>query len=248
MHRLRFAIPLLLCLATSATAAVPKAEPKTTDLKNRINQVLQQGRPLSHFYAGIKSEFGATAIKPLLEIASDEQNRDETRWAALFALARVAGKESLGVVRKFMSNSSWMLRDAALKTAAALNARELTPQIEQRLKDDALIVRTTAVETIAHLNLRASAPKLVDALFDPINYAHGKALWIHKHILHTLSDFKYEQAVPKLVDLLSTSKDEKLQLQVVQALERITGKNFGNKPIRDQVYFWKRKALSDATF
>lgn len=235
-------------LISSTAFAVSEKMPTAEVLRAKINRTISSGKSLKTFYSSVTTEYGGTAIKPLLEIASNTQNGDETRWAALFGLARLAGKESVGVIRKFMSDSSWMLRDAALKTAAALNAQELTPFIEQRLKDDALIVRTTAVETIGHLNLKTSAPKLVDALFDPNNFHAGKALWIHRHILNVLKDFHYQAATPKLIELLEHSQDEKLQAQVIETLENLTGKSFPNKTVSQQIYLWKRNTLSEATF
>lgn len=252
MHMFRLAMialstTFILAMAPQAFAASEKM-PTAASLRSRINSTIKHGQSLKGFYQSLASEYGGTAIKPLLEIAGDPKNGDETRWAALFGLARLAGKESMGVIRKFMNDSSWMLRDAALKTAAALNARELTPWIEQRLKDDALIVRTTAVEAIGHLNLKQSAPKLVDALFDPNNFHSGKALWIHKHILKVLKDFRYDPAVPRLVELLHESKDRQLQAQVITTLESITGRSFPNKPLEQQIYLWKRNTLSEQTF
>lgn len=245
MLKLAFAAMLALTFFQSAYAA---PQPTTSEIKGRINKALSQGHSLKTFYASIGQQYGGTAIKPLIEIASDESNSDETRWASIFGLARLAGKESLGVLSKFMYNTSWMLRDASLKAAAALNARELRAHIEKRLKDDALIVRTTAVQTIAHLKLKDSAPKLVEALFDQNNYHRGKALWIHKHILNTLRDFNYKPAAPKLADLLQkTAADEKLQIQIVQTLESLTGRSFPNKPIQEQIYLWKRNTVTDAS-
>ena len=243
-------ILILLALSINASAwAATQAPPTATILKGKINRALKGGQSLKGFYTSVSQEYGGGAIRPLLEIASDDSNTDETRWAALFGLARIAGRQSLGVIRKFMVNSSWMLRDAALKTAAALDARELTPQIELRLKDDALIVRTTAVETIGQLNLKTSAPKLVDALFDPVNFHAGKALWIHKHILQVLKDFHYNTAVPKLVELLEKSdQDSQLQDQLLATIENLTGRSFPGKSMQQQIYLWKRNTLSDATF
>lgn len=249
--RKKIALALLIQLSISAHAFAhtPGAtSPTSQSLSGQINNALKSGKSLKTFFSEIGANYGGNAIAALLEIASDEKATDETRWAALFGLARLAGKESMGVIKKFMFNSSWMLRDAALKTAAAVNARELEPMIEQRLKDDALIVRTTAVETIGHLHLKEAAPRLVDALFDPINFHGGKALWIHKHILNVLADMNYQNAVPKLVQLLSSSKDEKLQSDVVDTLEKLTGKKFRDKSLKDQIYLWKRNTLSEQSF
>lgn len=217
------------------------------DLKNEMELAIKHDGSLNSFYAAL-NRHGAKAVAPLLEIINNAHLSDDIRRTSLFGLGRVAGKQSLGVIGKFMTNSSWMLRDAALRTAAALDARELAPQIEGRLKDNALVVRTTAVQTIGHLRLKNSANRLVEALFDRDNYAGEKALWIHKYILQVLGEFRYRESVPKLVELLKISKDESLQANVVKTLEALTGKNFGNKPLHQQIYFWKRNTLSDVTF
>lgn len=236
---------LVLCYTDALAAPAPTA----AEVKGKINRALTQGKSLKGFYTELGQTYGGNAVKPLIEIANDESNSDETRWASIFGLARIAGKESLGVLSKFMYNTSWMLRDAALKAAAALNARELKSHIEKRLKDDALIVRTTAVQTIGHLQLKESSPRLVEALFDQNNYHNGKGLWIHKHILSTIKDFHYTAAAPKLAELLQkTTADETLQKQIVATLESLTGRSFPNKPIQEQIYLWKRNTLSEATF
>lgn len=238
----------MFVFAFIATTSHAANLPNSDEIKGKINQALAKGSSLKNFYSSLGQQYGGNAIKPLMEIANDEKNSDETRWASIFGLARLAGKESIGILSKFMGNASWMLRDAALKAAAALNARELKSHIERRLKDEALIVRTTAVQTISHLKLKESAPRLVEALFDPNNFNKGKALWIHKHILNTLKEFHYTAAAPKLADLLQKTEDEKLQVQVVQALESLTGRSFPNKPIQEQIYLWKRNTVSEVTF
>lgn len=195
------------------------AEPLAQTLRARITQALRTGEPMKVFFEKIHREYGEAAISPLTQITQNEKETDEVRWFSLFGLGRLAGKESLPVIKPLMHHPNWMLRDASLKILAALKARELSQEIESCLKDQALIVRTTAVDTIGHLQLMASAPKLVDALFDPINYHHGRALWIHQHILQVLSDFHYAAAIPKLKKLLQAEHDQTLKAQVTKTLE-----------------------------
>ena len=243
-HGWMFALAFTFVSTTAHSANLPSSD----EIKGKINQALAKGNSLKNFYSSLGQQYGGSAIKPLIDIANDDKNSDETRWASIFGLARLAGKESVGMLSKFMNNTSWMIRDAALKAAAALNARELKLHIERRLKDDALIVRTTAVQTISHLKLKDSAPRLVEALFDPNNFNKGKALWIHKHILNTLKEFHYTAASPRLADLLQKTQDETLQAHVVKTLESLTGRSFPNKPIQEQIYLWKRNTISEVTF
>lgn len=222
--------------------------PSAKAFRKKIDQILQAGGSLKNFFQEVAKHYGVAAAQPLREIAQDENEREEMRWATLFGVARISGKESVGLIRQFMKHSSWMLRDAALKTAAALDARELKPEIEDKLNDDALVVRTTAVDTIGHMKMKDSAPKLVGALFDSKNYHRGKPLWIHHHIFGVLKTFRYEKAVPKLVELLETRENEKFQGEIIQTLEDLTGKSFGKKPISQQIFLWKRNTLSEVTF
>lgn len=256
---------LLLCLASTSSAftiqkpiatnrkpvmvasSVQKV-PSSIAFRKKIEQLLKSGGSLKNFFQDVATHYGVSAVAPLREIAQNENEREEMRWATLFGVARISGKESFNLIRQFMKNSSWMLRDAALKTAAALGAKELNREIEEKLQDDALVVRTTAVDTIGHLKMTDSAPKLVDALFDPKNYHRGKPLWIHHHILSVLKDFRYNKAVPRLVELLETRENETFQTEIIHTLEDLTGKSFGKKTISQQIYLWKRNTLSEATF
>ncbi|MEW6055266.1 MAG: HEAT repeat domain-containing protein [Bdellovibrionota bacterium] len=242
-----FSVAVLISLVSSFQAKA-LSDPTPEVLKDRISRALKNKGGLKTLHTSLHEEFGSAAIKPLVALIKNEGNNDEIRWAAVYGLGRLAGKESIGFLGKVITDKSWMLRDAALKTAAALGADELSTSITQRLKDEALVVRTTAVQTIGHLNLKKAAPKLVDALFDPINYNGGKGLWIHKYILQVIRDFKYTAATPKLVDLLETTKDETLQRQLILTLEVLTGKTFPNRTIQEQVFLWKRNTLAEKTF
>lgn len=224
------------------------AESKST-IENEIQKNLKAHHSLKDFYVQLSKEYGQSAVGPLTKILEDEAQPDEVRWASIFGLAKLTGKDSLKLVSRFFTHPSWMLRDAALKTAAALDAHELRPQIEARLHDEALAIRTTAVDTIGHLNLRESAEKLVDALFDPINYHAGKSLWIHKHILDVLVDLHYESCAARLVQLLETkNNDGILQRHLIATLEKLTGRSFQDKSLKEQIYLWKRNTLSDVVF
>lgn len=190
-----------------------------------------------------------SAPESLTRLLEDETQKDDTRWTSLLNLAHLSGKKSLKLVSKYFNHSNWLLRDAAIKAAVLLQAKELQREIELRLKDNALTIRTAAVDAIEELNLRSSAPKLVDTLFDPINYRDGRALWIAKHILNTLKEFHYQPAAPKLAELLELKeKDRTLQIQIIETLESLTGRSFGKRPMKEQIYLWKRNTLSEVTF
>src|SRR5581483_8841159 len=85
-------------------------------------------------------------VELLINNLQNENNSDDTRWRAMFCLGKATGKESLPLIKRYFNDSNWMLRDAALKTVAALGAAEMRPEIESKLKDNALVIRTTAVD------------------------------------------------------------------------------------------------------
>ncbi len=240
---------ILSILLIGGTLIANAAElPNPTDLKKNIQEMLIKKQSLKNFYDVLSQKYGHQVVSPLIQLALSEQEPDEIRWICLFSLARLTGKESLGIVQKFLTHESWMLRDAALKVISRLKANDLKQEVGARLKDKALIVRTTAVETIENLQLKEFSPQLVEALFDPINYNRGYPLWIHKHILKTLENFQYKEAVPRLVELLQIKKDPALQARLIQTLENLTGKSFAKKSIHEQIYIWRRIALSEKEF
>lgn len=190
----------------------------------------------------------AEKTRSLIQTLKDNTKSDRERFRSIFALAKLNGKKSIPLLRKYFSHPNWMIRDAALKAAAALNAFELREDFEKRLRDNALVIRTTAVDAIGHLKLKKSFPKLVEALFDPANYNSGKPLWIHSHIFSVLAANQYRPATPKLVELLKTHKDQKFRKQIVSTLEKITGKSFPNRSISEQVFLWHQNVVSEMTF
>lgn len=241
-------LAIFLCTA-QLRAAVPKKMATVTALRGQINSALKSSDGIKTLSKALYDTYGNSVLKPLTEIVSNEAEPDETRWACIYTIGRLSGHHSFGLIKKFMNHSNWLLRDAALKTAAALQAKELHPEIASRLKDSSLIIRTTAVNTIGHLNLTHLAPALVSALQDPINFHHGKGLWIHKHILATLEKFHYKQAIPSLVELVAKSDgDAKLQQSALAALEKISGKSFRNKPMHEQKMIWRRIATAEKSF
>lgn len=205
MHRRTIVLALLFqsstFFASGLLAAVPTPESDIGTARNLFSSTVQAKKPVSAWIAALHSKFGDGTSKVLHDILRSESSSDSMRWASLIGVARLQGKKSLETLRTYMSHSSWLLRDAAIKSAVALKARELAPEIESRLKDDALVIRTSAVDAIGQLKLTESSKKLVDALFDPSNIHGGKALWIHAHILKVIRDFRYEAAIPKLKEL-----------------------------------------------
>lgn len=242
---------LTLGLNSWSLAANTLPKPNLT-LTQTIESSLKSGLAPKQIYQTIANQFGANAIVELKNITLNKALKDETRWTALFTLARLDGKSSLAVIRSSFSDSSWMLRDGALKTAAALGAAELSNDIAKKLDDQALIVRTTAVETIRHLKLTQYSDRLVTALYDPKNYYNDKVgakpLWIYSHIFSTLEDFKAVQTVPRLVSLLEKSNDQNFQQRTLACLASLTGKNFSGKSLAEQIYLWKRNTLADQSF
>lgn len=204
------------------------------------------------FYSSLKNEYGPPALSALHQLALDEKNAESARWISIFAIAKIGEENSFHYLKQYMNHSHWMIRDAALKAAAAIDAQRLSDSIQKRLQDPALAVRTTAVQVIQKLNLKSAAPKLVAQLHHPMNYydaqALQKPLWIHKYILQALLHFDYQAATPDLVKLLEKIKEPRMQRSLLATLAKLNHKDFSKKSTNEQLYLWKRHALSDMTF
>ncbi|GEM_PF-1540409 len=216
----------------SAHASVPKPN-KLNSLRSKdldtatslFSSTVQKNRSVSAWIGALHSKFGPKTSDILHEILESNSSSESMRWASLIGVARLNGKKSLETLRTYMSHSSWLLRDAAIKSAVALNARELAPHIESRLQDEALVIRTSAVDAIGQLKLKTSSKKLLAALFDPSNTHGGKALWIHQHILKVLREFRYEAALPKLGEYAKKyPKDIKLRTEVQKTIRALQAK------------------------
>lgn len=250
MHaQARLTLISLLCFGTANAAMI---SPTPGEVRTVIQQSMKQGG-LKSVYTKLEKEFGAKAELALEELVQSDHERDETRYASLYALTRVAPAKTLGLIPKLASNKNWILRDAALKNAplACMNATcaaGLAPVFSHALKDDALVVRTTAVDTIATMKLASLSPDLVNALFSDVNTHGGKPLWIHGHILAALESLKPESALTRLVDYLEKHREPELRMKTIHALEAVSGKNFAGKKADEQVFLWKRLATSEKTF
>lgn len=241
MKKLTFALFLIL---SSQSFAAPKNTVRAT-----IHDSINHRESFSALPAKIAGQHGLNAVSELQAIALDEKESDEARWVALFTLSKLTGRNASTVIKKLMNAKSWMLRDAAVKNAAALGAIELREDVESKLSDPALIVRTSAVDALNALNSTASAPKLIRALDDMKNFAGKKPLWIHDHILDTLVKFDYKPAIPALVDFMEKTKgDVKMLPKTLQALQSLTGKNFASKSTTEQMYLYKKAAVEYRNF
>ncbi len=246
---------LITVLALTQTLALAATTPTTDHLQKEITQSLTQGKSKSQIQNQIYNRYGTQSITALKQILKTQTNSDELRWFALLTIVRLTGKDSLQTIQATLKDPNWILRNAALKAAVAIEATELQDDIESLLHDKSLIIRTTAVDSIGKLQLAESAPKLVNALFDEKNYHKGlksKALWIYDHILNVLTQFQHKQSVPKLVKLmelrLNAEDTDENSPKLLTTLEKITGKKFKANSLKEQVFLWKRNTLAEQTF
>lgn len=252
---------VFLYLPNAFSALAQNSTITSEQIKNKILTQIKKGTSLKIFYQDILNIYGTKALDPLLGILENSRERDEARWVSLYGIVKLSGYDSLPLLKKYYNDKSWMIRDAAIKNSTILCSLDKTPtaQIElckknieneliSKLKDDSLIVRTTVVDSISTLKLKNAASPLTESLFDTINFHNEKPLWIHKHILNALVNMQYKQAIPRLSDLLYKTHDPELQTQTVRTLEKLSGKQFNQKPISEQIYLWKREALEWKTF
>ncbi len=254
MKKLLF-LALAVCLTLSTSVAKERAAKVT--VRDEIVKALSTRANMGQFWNDLaqkqrtlqRAPASETLLKKLVDIVENEKERDEVRWATIFGIGRLAGNESPTILRRFLVHKNWILRDATLKTFAALQASKMRGDIEKVIKEDqALVVRTTAVDVIHHMGLKESTPALLEALSDSRNYRHGKPLWIHKHILSALKKLKAKDAAPRLAGILAEHKDPEFRTQIIATLEDLTGKNFRNRSMEEQVYLWKRGTVDELTF
>ena len=205
-----------------------------------------------NFYLQIASEtekngFSQTS-KKLLSKINDNEFSEEKKWLYVFALAKSGKDRSIDTLKNLLDHKSWVVRESAIKSLAALQATSAIASIAKKLKDPALVVRTTAVQALEHLNARNSAEKLAETLSDPQNFHAGKPLWIYKYVLKTLSNFEAKDASYKLVEFLERVKTPTVQKEILSVLEKLNGISFENKPLTEQVFLWKRRTLSEKEF
>ena len=125
-------------------------------------------------------------VQPLLHFAHQKGSTPSDRYLALMEASRLGGQPIQKQIQSFLNDPSWELRTGALRSLAAIHAKESGPQSLRLLKDPALVVRLAAVDAVLELQPEGTVAALIEALEDQSNYHRGNPLWVPPRILNGL--------------------------------------------------------------
>ena len=212
----------------------------TTDIQQQI-----QSRKSSDFKVLLKrleSNYGSRAVDPLLRLANDTRLSDPDRYIALMGSAKIGGKGIAPRILPFLKDSSWMIRNGALRALSVLKDPRTGPGVLKLLQDPALVVRLEAVAAVESLRPSDAAPALVRAIHDKANYHGDKAQWVPLRALQALEKIGNRAIAQKLTLLLDRHQDPALLQQTIKTLEKLTGKKVeSGRPLRVKAAGWKRE-------
>lgn len=186
---------LLLTLFFLSLPAWARSTTQSSELRQELQKLSQKNASLKDATLQIQKRYGTKAYLPLLQIAKDhKKSSDEERTLAFLAAVRVGGTSAESEIIHFLSDSSWMLRMAAIKVALALQLPKARQALLGRLEDRALVIRSAVAHALTRIYVPNSTPALKKALQTRSNYHKGKPL----PIIQTLQKALAAQAVPTL--------------------------------------------------
>lgn len=242
LKKMKSALPLLACALILGTAV--RASAQAPELEQLLGEEIeaQNGPDFSAIVQRWERVHGAKAILPLLRIAGTGKLPDPERYIALMGAAKLGGNAMALELMPFLSDSSWMIRSAALQSLRTLADPRAGASVLPLLHDSAMVVRREAVETIARLRPPGAVAALVKTLYAEENYQDGKALWIPRAALHALVSLKAQEAMTELRPLLLHFNDPELQWDTVWALEALAGRRLADSsiPLSAQVLEWEK--------
>ncbi|MBI2711312.1 MAG: HEAT repeat domain-containing protein [Bdellovibrio sp.] len=199
----------LISIKSSLGSTPSVSNPSPKQLQSEIHKNPSSG--MAGFEKLIQSwekRFGSQAALPLLTLARDSNTDENERYIALMGAAKLGGQPLLPEINSFLSDRSWMLRSAALRILAALGSPESGLAALPLLRDKALVVRAEAVETVRTLRPSGAALALLEALENPENYHHGKALWVPQKALQALTVLNASEVIPEIGRFLKSKRTQ----------------------------------------
>lgn len=234
----KHAVPVLLAiglLGQSSALGSPSIESQIrSDLQRR------KSSDFSKMASDWKKRFNTSAVDPLLKIADDRRLEDSSRYIAVMSAVRLGGVPVAARIAVLLKDPSWMLRSAALRSLAMLEAGAQGTQTLALLKDPALVVRTEAVDTVKKLRPAGAVSALVDTLENPSNYHAGRAQWVPQKALMALIELKAPASIAsRIAPLLKRTGDPDLQRTAVMTLENVVGKKLKHgAPLSEKIRAW----------
>jgi|GEM_PF-1999216 len=220
-ERLSLACALFLLTPLARASVPPSIASIKTDIRNELHT---HHRGFDSLLSKWESEYGISAVRPLLQIASDQKAEDQNRYVALMGAARMGGYSAASLFTPYLRDKSWMIRSGALRVITLLQNQTSAAAVLPLLKDRALVVRAEAVDAVEKLKPAGAIPALLATLDDPQNYHAGRAQWVPGKSLHALAAMNARELLPRLRSILDRTSDPLFQKQAVAALSLLTGK------------------------
>jgi HEAT repeat protein len=218
---------LALLIAVPVFASVPKMSDSV-----RSSLDLPMGQRLSSL-----RKQGPDGYLALTKIMFDENETMNNRWKAVTAAARIGGVDAKPEIERALKSQTWYMRNAGLVAMRAIDQKQALTWAKQLLTDKALIVRAAAVEAIGEIGSGKDAPALWAQLNSRESFKKGQSLFIRRGIVDALSKIEVQGHEAAFMNVLHDD-DETLHQPAMQALQRLTHKNFGPADIRTQRAQW----------
>lgn len=228
-------LPFTLALLSSEARA---DIPSRTTLEIEINA--NTSSSFQELLSSWQKKYGIHAINPLFVIASST-DADRSRYIAILGAARLGGQAIAPRIVPFLKDRSWMIRNAALKSLAALKHPKTVSAVLPLLHDPALVVRVEAIETVRALKPPGAVPALLQVLHNQENYHFGKSQWAPLRALQAIAAIGDKSVAPELAPLLDHQIDPPLQRAAISALQTLTGhREDGSLELVKQAASWKQ--------
>ncbi len=158
--------------------------------------------------------YGSAAVQSLVNIAGNPKESDSSRYVSIMGIAKLGGPKTaslvLPVLLQTLKDKSWMIRNAGLRALSILKDPSAKHAVVSLLKDPALVVRLEAVSTLTHLDPKGAPSDFVRVIEDPLNYHHGKAMWVPARALRAIEALTTGEQDRKLTVKLSERLAEAL--------------------------------------
>ena len=171
------------------------------------------------------SHYGPKTFRLLKALLVSKRESMPIRWKALTSLARLYPHQSLPLVRGALRSSTWFLQNAGLIAMEIIEPKRAVVWANHFLNARSLVVRTAAVDMIKKHGARQYKARLLEKLNAPDSFYKKKSLWIRAHIVSALSALSDPGEEALFISFLQDS-DERLHIQAILALEKLTGRSF----------------------
>ncbi len=205
--------------------ASPALEPKGHE-KGELSHVrMILSLPLENRKQALARRYGDRTFVLLKTLLVSPKESMPVRWKALTSLARLYPQKSLSLVQRALRSSPWFLKNAGLIAMEIIDPEQALTWAEHFLNARSLVVRTAAVDMIKRHGAKRYKARLLAKLNAPDSFYRGKSLWIRSHIVSALSVLS-EPGEEKLFISFLDDPDERLHIQAILALEKLTGRSF----------------------